>query len=443
MNTASDEARKLYLELAEHTSMIGAYSFAKGTELGHLRLGERTSELAQIFEEVLSEPTAEDESGHLLFRVPSPWHAVIHLLANNRGWLSGKNGLGRQMALLYRGQRDSTWPLTPSIYREGVNFETESRVIYAFVNLVSRFLSSQFQRATDIISPSLMMLSDRFAAPTPKAIHVGTAQHFGIRTPLLDFSLDPAVAVWFACKNSKGDGSETASVFALPNRIGMFAGAAILLPHPYIQRLYRQRGLFVEPVSSRGLRQLCVEVRFSPDPSFEVVRDDLERPDLLPEDEWWTMMASFARRIVDMGVDNKLMNLKDEGHWELYSFLMDECDLSKAEEQAVLTPKFMYMEAKRDILIESTKNLLQMLLCTTTALYGNDTPRVSSTAMRHCVAGSGTTLSAMLPLLLSRLESLPQSSVLRAVGESMIVELKNELGAQDFPVLGDGWMPHW
>ena len=441
MNEEPNEARKLYLEIAEHTSTIGAYSFGSSAELAGLRIGQRTSEIARVFEQALGEPTPNEERGQLLFQVPSPWHAVIHLLANNRGWLSGENGLGRQMALLYRGQRNSSWPLIASIHRDGVNVEIEKRVIDIFANLAERIFRSQLQSATNIISPSLMLLSDGFAPPTPKAIHVGTAQHFGIRTPFLDFSFDPAVAVWFACQEAKGDGREMASVFALPNRIGMVAGAAILLPHPYIQRLYRQRGLFVQPVTAVGLRQLCVEVRFPPDPGFEVVRDNLKRPNLLPGDEWWVMMVSLARRIASMGLDDKLMSLEDEGRWEVFSFLIDECELTDDEEHILLDPKFMYMEAKRELIIESTESLLQMLLCMTTALRDNDVPRVSNTALRQCVDNSGISLAAMLPLLRAKLESLSHKSVLRNVGESMLAKLTEELAARDFPVLGDGWMP--
>jgi hypothetical protein len=440
MSERSEAARRLYLELAEHTSTVGAYSFAKGDTLAHLRLGERTQEIANELDTALGPPEPETERGNLLFHVPSPWHAVIHLLANNRGWLSGENGLGRQMSLLYRGQRNSRWPLMPSLYREGVDFDTESEVIYAFVDIVERILRSRLQTGTDIITPSLMLLSDRLAPPTPKVIHVGTAQHLGIRTPLLDFSFDPAVAVWFACQGARGDGSETASVFALPNRIGMVAGAAILLPHPYIRRLFRQRGLFVQPVS-RGLRELCVEVRFPPDPSFEVVRDDLQRPDLLPDDAWWEMMVDLARRIAAKGLRERLMGLEDEGQWELFSFLMDACDLTSDEEAMLLDPKFMYMQPKRDQVVESAGNLLQMLLCMTTALHENDTPRVSQTAMRQCVHNSGITLSAMLPLMRDYLSGLPRGAVLRDVGEAMTLALENELGEQGYPVLGDGWFP--
>jgi hypothetical protein len=82
-----------------------------------------------------------------------------------------------------------------------------------------------------------------------------------------------------------------------------------------------------------------------------------------------------------------------------------------------------------------------MLLCMTTALHDNMTPRISSTAIRHCVAHSGTTLAAMLPLLWGKIQSLPPKLALRQVAEPMLDALKKELENQDYPILGDGWMP--
>jgi hypothetical protein len=248
------------------------------------------------------------------------------------------------------------------------------------------------------------------------------------------------VAVWFACRGTKGDGNETASVFGLPNRVGIATGAPILLPHPYIRRLYRQRGVFVYPQSSMVLRQLCVEVRFPPDPNFKVVRDNLTVPELLPVDEWWDMLTDLARRIVRNGISQKLKDL-EEGGWEIFSFLIDECELTDPEEQMLLNPKFMYMQAKREQLMDSTSDLLQMLLCMTTAMWDNNTPRVSKTAMRHCVAVSGSTLSAMLPLLRAYLNHLPQVALLREAGEAMFSQLIHELRLQNFAVLEDGWTP--
>jgi hypothetical protein len=118
-----------------------------------------------------------------------------------------------------------------------------------------------------------------------------TAQHYGIRTRLLDFTSDEAVAVWFACQG--GSRGEIASVFALPLVVGGLCEVKFLLCHFLALRPYRQHGLFLEDPLGQ-LKRLLIEVRFPIDPNFQLKRDRLPTA-LYPEDEWWEDVVSAIR----------------------------------------------------------------------------------------------------------------------------------------------------
>jgi hypothetical protein len=119
-----------------------------------------------------------------------------------------------------------------------------------------------------------------------------TAQHYGIKTSLLDFTSDPAVAVWFACAG--GSNGDIASVFALPMAMGSLFDQGVLLCHPLALRPYRQRGLFIHD-SPDYLKRLLIEIRFPIDTRFRILRDRLPT-ELHPQDEWWATSATAPER---------------------------------------------------------------------------------------------------------------------------------------------------
>src|SRR5687768_14839972 len=123
---SKNEARQLYEELEANSNTVGAYSFTSASEERRFRFQERlTRTNADCI--VVPDEEAGDSVSRILIQAPSPWHAVIHLLVENRGWLSGRYGLGRQMALIYRGHASTRWHMIPSLHRPGVKFEGERR----------------------------------------------------------------------------------------------------------------------------------------------------------------------------------------------------------------------------------------------------------------------------------------------------------------------------
>jgi hypothetical protein len=88
-------------------------------------------------------------------------------------------------------------------------------------------------------------------------------QHYGIPSELIDFTTDPNVATYFACLNSNPEADDTASVFGIFYERALQNGLEVILPPPYAERIYLQRGLFLRssgPLDRQALR--IVETRF-------------------------------------------------------------------------------------------------------------------------------------------------------------------------------------
>lgn len=92
--------------------------------------------------------------------------------------------------LIYRGQANAAWKLIPSLYRMPAGEEVED-MVYTFQNGEDRILELFFRRAAMIL-PQIMRspLRDRMIA-----------QHYGVPTQLLDWTLDPMLAIYFAVED--------------------------------------------------------------------------------------------------------------------------------------------------------------------------------------------------------------------------------------------------
>ncbi len=413
--TTREEAKRLYEDLARHTTVVGAYNFASEEDERRLRLWDRQTEIAADCK-VTAEPKNDHASGdhppQILIEVPSVWHAVIHMLVNNRSsWMTGEVALNRRMSLIYRGQRDCRWQLEPSLARPGIDVEKEQAKQLAFSDLLRRLLDSesQFNWLLGLSSIDTFVGKD-----TPDFISIAAAQHYGIRTDLLDFTTDPAVAAWFACSGSKGKGEETASLFGLPMELAAHNGVGLILPHPFVERVYNQHGVFSYYAGGASLRGVCVEVRFPPTPDFQVLRDNAVVMEALPADRWWMSLVRVAEEVVE---NDRLDDLLATEKHPLGVNLID-LDLPSGIDFIGL-PEFAARDQKVRLLRNSIAQLTNTLLHLTVQLDGQ-TPRVMKSGVRMCIQFGGFTLRGVLPLLRERIESMSSDNWLPSIVEPML-----------------------
>ena len=126
----------------------------------------------------------------------------------------------------------------------------------------------------------------------------GAAQHYQIWTDLLDVTPDPAIAVWFASLPSR-EKEETASIYVIPFDAAERMGARLQLPPPYIERLHRQRGLFIQCKDAAPLPMSeIIEIRFpqrrKSSKPFNVIRHG-KIIDVLKDHSWIRKAVVWAK----------------------------------------------------------------------------------------------------------------------------------------------------
>jgi tetratricopeptide (TPR) repeat protein len=273
---ALDPTRKLYEELQAGAQVwLGprpGFLPSSASEVAdiRIRLGFALGEVTEI--------------GRNVYQCPSPWHAAIKLLALQDRSLS-ENVIDRQ-TMVFRGQGDHRWPLVASVDRAGVDAALEVNLLEMFSVVLTRFFEREAPANADFVAIEANTAS----------VHAAAAQHYGIRTHLLDFTADPCVAVAFANQSSAGEmGAVYGASFDLARRNGL----AVLLPHPYFFRLYLQRGIFIDTragFANDDFRAGCVEVRFPRAEGFAAYRDRVPI-ELLPVDPFFERIVSELRRI--------------------------------------------------------------------------------------------------------------------------------------------------
>jgi hypothetical protein len=128
--------------------------------------------------------------------------------------------------------------------------------------------------------------------------HLAEAQHYGMRTHLLDFTADPRVAVYMACRCGSASIQEEAVVYFFPLNVLAEIGGAVVLPPPWVRRLYLQRGLFVDCAkipAGLDLQDRCQRILFPRSKDFTKSAIDGVSGDFEPPEPWYERAIAWAR----------------------------------------------------------------------------------------------------------------------------------------------------
>lgn len=240
------------------------------------------------------------------WEVESPWHAAIiciDLMAKGASGepldekrahisdLSQINGLPA-FHYVFRGEGNFTYPLCPSYFRPYNNARHPelSRAINNFAAMLKYASDHCFANETGTQNFNIMLF-------------VSAAQHYLGNTPLMDWTTDPCVAVGFGADYDPKTSSSV--VYALPTFRAVKHNATFYLPPPFVERLYLQRGLFIETrerEDDRALQKSCLSIRFKENREFKVIRNGNEIPNLMVPMPDLDKLANHAKQLAAKGI---------------------------------------------------------------------------------------------------------------------------------------------
>jgi hypothetical protein len=224
------------------------------------------------------------EDGRLV-HAPSPWHAFFEL------WRRHADARARDGAVFFRGHNRAGLPcVAAGLYRDDISVESQRRARLA-VDILAHMVEQK-----DII---------RLETDNPRTLARSIAQHYGVPTSLLDVTLDPAVAVFFA---TYGGADSDGAALVFDWEVCQLMDLPVVIPpvSPWSTRLTVQRGFFLDLESQHRLNidEVPFEVRFPKMSGFDVRRANaryvpwpIEEPAVMALMRWIDSVTAVHRSI--------------------------------------------------------------------------------------------------------------------------------------------------
>ncbi len=155
-----------------------------------------------------------------------------------------------ELGFIFRGQRDSDWPLSTSLDRLIERIKPEIDIDSTYDFLITEFVKSI--RGRTQTQKGLLAEGDELWA---------LGQHYGLATPLLDWSKSIYVAVFFAFEDPTPSASGWRSVYALHQN-----SVEKILEKHNSKKYYRDKFAFVDPVTDHNPRLISQSGLFTRQP---------------------------------------------------------------------------------------------------------------------------------------------------------------------------------